>query len=109
MPFNRPIPRTFTASSVREYAPILSGVYGISNSGEWIYIGETNNIQEALLKHLQESSTTLLKRQPTGFVFEVCDRMLRSDRQDRLVQEYEPSCNNQRAVKPMLREKRGGG
>jgi len=93
MPFDQPFPRSFTASSVREHAPPLSGVYGISNPSEWIYIGETDNIQAALLRHLQELNTALLKRQPTGFVFEVCDRAKRPDRQDRLVLEYEPTCN----------------
>jgi hypothetical protein len=93
MPFDPPFPRTFTAVSVREHAPALSGVYGISNAGEWIYIGESDNIQAALLLHLQELSTALLKRLPTGFVFEVCERTRRPDRQDRLVLEYEPTCN----------------
>jgi hypothetical protein len=93
MPFDPPFPRTFNVPSVREHAPTLSGVYGISNSGEWIYIGETDNIQAALLTHLQESKTTLVGRQPTGFVFELCDRARRPVRQDRLVLEYEPTCN----------------
>jgi hypothetical protein len=93
MPFQPPFPRPFTASSVRDYAPALSGIYGISNAGEWIYIGESDNVQAALLGHLQESNTGLLNRQPTGFVFEVCDRALRTARQNRLVLEYEPTCN----------------
>ena len=93
MPFDELIPRSFTSSSVREYAPIASGVYGISNQMEWIYIGETDNIQASLLTHLQESNTTLLRRQPTGFVFEICDRSARPSRQDRLVLEYGPTCN----------------
>lgn len=95
MPFDHPFPRSFTVSSVREHAPALSGVYGISNAGEWIYIGETDDIQAALLNHLQELNTTLLRRRPTGFVFEVCNRAERPNRQDRLVFEYEPACNRQ--------------
>ena len=93
MPFHQPFPRSFTSAAIREYAPDQSGLYGISNAGEWIYIGEADNIQEALLKHLCETDTALLKQAPTGFVFEVCDRALRSDRQDRLILEYEPTCN----------------
>jgi len=93
MPFSQPFPRTFSAPSVREHAPNLSGVYGISNAGEWIYIGSTDNIQEALFRHLQELNSALQKRRPTGFVFEVCDPEKRNDRQDRLVFEYEPTCN----------------
>jgi hypothetical protein len=93
MPFNQFTPRNFTNDAVQMYAPGVSGVYGISNAREWIYIGETDNIQSSLLDHLHEINTTLMKREPTGFVFEVCDRARRASRQDRLVTEYDPACN----------------
>ena len=93
MPFNQFIPRNFTPDSVHLYAPVASGVYGISNAREWIYIGESDNIQSALLTHLQGADTSLMKREPTGFVFETCDQAHRSARQDRLVTEYGPACN----------------
>ncbi len=93
MPFSGHMSRSFLASAVRMHAPAASGVYGLSNAGEWIYIGETDNIQAALLGHLQEMNTVLRKRRPTGFVFEICERAKRPDRQDRLVLEYEPVCN----------------
>jgi hypothetical protein len=93
MPFDQPFPRSFNASSVRTYAPTLSGVYGISNAREWIYIGETDNIQEALLGHLRDLDSAVMKRQPTGFVLEVCDRANRMTRQDRLILEYKPTCD----------------
>jgi hypothetical protein len=93
MPFDQPTPRSLTPVSVRANAPIASGIYGITNAREWIYIGETDNIQGTLLSHLQEPDTSLMKRLPTGFVFEVCDRANRPFRQDRLVIEYEPTCN----------------
>lgn len=93
MPFNQFVPRNFTTDSVHTYAPVASGVYGISNAQEWIYIGETDNIQSSLLAHLHELNTTLKKREPTGFVFEVCDQACRASRQDRLVTEYGPTCN----------------
>jgi hypothetical protein len=93
MPFDQYLPRSFTVPAIREHAPALSGVYGISNAREWIYIGETDNIQQMLMEHVRESNTALLKRQPTGFVFEVCAPARRADRQDRLVFEYAPVCN----------------
>ncbi len=93
MPFNQFMPRNFTPDAVQTYAPVTSGVYGISNAREWIYIGETDNIQSSLLAHLENQKTALMKREPTGFVFEVCDQARRSGRQDRLVHEYGPSCN----------------
>jgi hypothetical protein len=95
MPFDQFTPRSLTPVSILANAPAGSGLYGISNAREWIYIGETDNIQATLLSHLQELDTSLMKRQPTGFVFEVCDRAGRTARQDRLVLEYEPACNQQ--------------
>ena len=95
MPFNQFIPRNFTPVAIQTYAPVTSGVYGISNAREWIYIGETDNIQGSLLTHLQDPDTSLMEREPTGFVFEICDQARRSARQDRLVLEYEPACNRQ--------------
>lgn len=97
MPFNQHLPRPFTSRSVNEYAPATSGVYGISNAREWLYIGQAENINGALQAHLQDTSTTLMKQTPTGFVFEVCPGGSRYDRQERLVREYGPSCNQQEA------------
>ena len=93
MPFGETMPRSFLASAVRMYAPAMPGVYGISNAGDWLYIGSAENIQDALMRHLGEAGTNLAKRLPTGFVYEVCDQSQRSRRQDELVREYEPVCN----------------
>ena len=100
MPFDVFVPMSFTARTVGTHAPAASGVYGISNAREWIYIGETDNIQGALFQHLQDPGASLMKRQPTGFVFETCDGARRAARQDRLVFEYEPVCNRQSAAHP---------
>jgi hypothetical protein len=99
MPFNQIIPLPFTSRTVGSHAPVASGVYGISNAREWIYIGETDNIQGALFHHLQDLYASLMKRQPTGFVFEICDGARRPARQDRLVLEYEPVCNRSSSVR----------
>jgi hypothetical protein len=93
MPFEEFTPRSFTPVSVRANAPAASGIYGISNVREWIYIGESDNIQASLMHDLQEGDSALLKRFPTGFVFELCDAAERCSRQDRLILEYEPVCN----------------
>jgi hypothetical protein len=93
MSFERLIPRPFTDGAIRMYAPATGGVYGISNAQEWIFVGEADNIQGALMDHLHDLGTSLMKRLPTGFVFEVCNGTRRTTRQDRLVLEYEPVCN----------------
>jgi hypothetical protein len=93
MPFDQFTPRSLTSVSVRSNAPAASGIYGITNAREWLYIGETDNIQASLLGHLQESESALMRKRPTGFVFEVRGVADRSARQDRLMLEYEPVCN----------------
>jgi hypothetical protein len=93
MPFEQFTPRSFTPVSVRANAPSASGIYGISNAREWIFIGESDNVQASLLRELQQSDSALQKRGPTGFVFELCDVGDRRARQDRLILEYEPVCN----------------
>jgi hypothetical protein len=93
MPFEQFTPRSFTPVSVRANAPTASGIYGISNAREWIFIGETDNIQASLLLDLRQGLSALLKRVPTGFVFELCGAADRRARQDRLILEYAPVCN----------------
>ena len=93
MPFEQFTPRSFTPVSVQANAPAASGIYGISNAREWIFIGATDNIQGSLLRDLQQGDSALLRRFPTGFVFELCDAADRRARQDRLILEYEPVCN----------------
>ena len=93
MPFDRLVPYTFSLASVRNNAPAMSGVYGLSNAQEWLFVGETDNIKAALLGHLQETHTPLLERGPTGFTFELCIPHGRPARLDRLIQEYRPVCN----------------
>ena len=93
MPFQSVTPRPFTPLGIRSIAPADGGVYGISNAREWIYIGESDNIQRSLMEHLAGSEATLENWSPTGFVYEVCGQAIRASRQDRLVLEYEPACN----------------
>ena len=93
MPFERTLPRSLTVTSVRNFAPVVSGVYGLSNAREWIYIGESDNIQAALLEHLRHPDSELMRLVPKGFVLETCDRARRLSRQERLIGEYWPLCN----------------
>jgi len=91
MPFERFTPHAFTPFSVRTNAPAASGIYGVSNAREWIYIGETDNIQTSLL--ILRGNASLSEHSPTGFVFELCPRAARLARQDRLILEYGPTHN----------------
>ena len=90
MPFNRFFPYAFSLVSVQRNAPAMSGVYGLSNAREWLFIGETDNIKASLVRHLQGTHTPLLEREPTGFTFELCSPHDRQGRKSQLIEEYEP-------------------
>jgi hypothetical protein len=93
MPFDNPIPHAFSAASVRGYAPSVPGVFGISNSREWILIDQSDNIRESLSQYFNGSNPDVMKRMPTGFVYEACGANVQRARRDRLVAEYAPICN----------------
>ena len=90
MPFDRFVPYAFSLVSVQKNAPAMSGVYGLSDAREWLFIEESDNIRASLVRHLQETHTPLLEREPTGFIFELCVSYNRVARQERLIQEYRP-------------------
>jgi hypothetical protein len=83
---------SFSPVSVRRNAPELAGVYGLSNGREWVFVGDADSIQAALLGHLMATETKLQSRAPTGFTFELCSSE-RLARKNRLVWELKPVCN----------------
>ncbi len=110
MSFTECAARAFTAVSIQKNAPESSGVYGLANAREWIFIGEANNIRARLMEHLSEAGTRLMHRQPTGFTFEECSPGERIRRHDALVRQFAPSCNrraglavNRRIILPDVR------
>lgn len=91
MPFHQPFPRSFQPASIQTYAPATSGVFGISNRREWLYIGESSNIRAALFHLLAECGAPRTEDGVTGFVFEVADASTRARRYLRLMEEYRPT------------------
>jgi hypothetical protein len=92
MPFENHGSRAYTETSIRKNAPAASGVYGLSNSREWIYVGESANLQGCLLAHLRGADLELA-RTPTGFTYELSRTADRVARQGRLVLELDPVRN----------------
>jgi hypothetical protein len=84
------VAHVFKAGFVERDAPAASGVYGLSNSQKWIYIGATDNIKAQLMMHLQETTRLPQGLVITGFFFEKCTPEDRVARQDRLVRELRP-------------------
>jgi predicted GIY-YIG superfamily endonuclease len=95
-----PVPFTsqgysFTEQGITTYAPRSSGVYGIYNSQEWIYIGEAEDVEARLFQHLRgqsDQSACIKGRNPTTFAFEFCDASTRLNEEQVLIAELRPYC-----------------
>jgi hypothetical protein len=91
MPFEQGAAASFTAISIQNNAPDSSGVYGLSNSREWIFIGEANNIRAALMDFLREVNSSGAARRPTGFSYEMSSPGKRVARKNELARELTPA------------------
>jgi cell division septation protein DedD len=80
----------FTREAILGCAPPSSGVYGLFNSDCQLFIGESANIQEALLRHQNESEFHSRHLQPTGFTFEPCAEELRKSKAAEMIAKYRP-------------------
>jgi excinuclease UvrABC nuclease subunit len=96
MPFENHGNRPFTAMVVDKNAPAASGVYGLSNARQWIYVGETANIQAELRNHLHHPSQLLRDHIASGYTFELSPAEYRIERQNQLVRELHPVGNRPR-------------
>ena len=80
----------FTREAILTCAPPTSGVYGLFNFDCQLFIGQSPNIQEALLRHESESDVQARHLRPTGFTFELCAAELRKSRADELTARFQP-------------------
>jgi excinuclease UvrABC nuclease subunit len=83
----------WSEASILQNAPVASGAYAIFKSGQWIYVGESNNIQRRLLEHFRGDNACITRLVPAGFQFEVCNEAERMLRQALLIRQLNPACN----------------
>ena len=81
----------FTKDSILTHAPAASGVYGLYNFDCQIFIGESANIREVLLRLEQECDFNSQRLRPTGFSFELCSHALRKQKASELIARYRPA------------------
>ena len=91
MPWNNPIEYPFNMHDVKENAPAESGVYALCEGDRWIYLGASDNLQHALLAHLDPSTAAYIDRfSPTTFSFELHLVVQCESRLNELIQELQP-------------------
>src|SRR5262245_54408878 len=89
---------SFTKGAILLFAPPISGVYGLFNSDCQVFIGESANIQEALLRHQSETDFQSQHLQPTGFTFEPCAAELLKYKADELIARFHPVLQTEAAL-----------
>jgi sporulation related protein len=81
---------SFTRQSILAKAPSSSGVYGLVNFDRQIFIGESDNIREALLRHENQIDFKSERLKPTGFTFELCGAQSRKLWAAELIARFQP-------------------
>jgi len=89
---------SFTREAILACVPPASGVYGLFNFDCQIFIEESANIQEALLRHESASNFQTRHLQPTGFTFEPCAAELRGIMANELVARFHPVLQDEAAL-----------
>lgn len=82
---------SFNVLSVFLHAPATSGVYLLHNSARCLYIGDSDNIRQTLLRHMRGDNSAITLFDPVGFSFELQPEASRARRKDQLRSEFDPA------------------
>lgn len=93
MPFNNSYKYPFNQLSIQANAPNASGVYGLSTDSRCVYVGESRDIQARLMQHFGGDNACINRWSPAWFTFERVSPEYRLQRQDQLILELAPACN----------------
>lgn len=80
---------TFT---VLEKSPPEPGVYALYAGRKWVYVGQSENIQLRLLRHLNGPDPCIITHDVTSFAYELVPADGRVSRQEELIVECRPAC-----------------
>jgi hypothetical protein len=83
----------FLYQGVEEKAPNASGVYVIYTPAQWVYVGQSDDLQKSLFGHLNEPGTCMGGFGPLSFSFELVPADARLARYQALLAELSPACN----------------
>jgi cell division septation protein DedD len=80
----------FTREAILARAPADSGVYGLFNFDCQIFIGESANVRDVLLRLERETDFGSQRLRPSGFTFELCPEESRKRRASELIARHRP-------------------
>ena len=90
----------FTFEGVREKAPNASGVYTIFTAKRWVFVGESADIRQSLLRHLNDPAASMNRFGPLSFSFELAAPAERVARQKELISQLDPACGAEEVASP---------
>ncbi len=82
-----------TVAGILGGAPEASGVYAIHTPTRWVFIGDADNVRQALFDHLNARDELLESFQPLSFSWEAASCAERGALRDALIAELRPVCN----------------
>ena len=81
---------TFSPDVIRACVPPSSGVYGLFNFHHQLFIGESDNLQDALLRHRSDGDSQARRHRPTGFTFQLYSAEVRKRKAAELIERFRP-------------------
>jgi predicted GIY-YIG superfamily endonuclease len=93
MPWRQSESYPFTREGIEENAPSAGGVYVLFDQQRFVYVGETDNIQRSLARHLDGDNAWISAWAPPLFSYELHPAPTRVARQAALIRELKPACN----------------
>lgn len=81
---------TFSSDVIRACVPPSSGVYGLFNYHHQLFIGESDNLRDALLRHRSDSDSQARRHRPTGFTFQLYSADVRKRKAAELIERFRP-------------------
>ncbi len=82
-----------TPAGILAGAPEESGVYAIHTPTRWVFIGDGDNVRQALFDHLNAPDERLDAFHPLSFSWEAAAPAGRAALRDALIGELRPVCN----------------
>ncbi len=90
---------TFSPDVIRACVPPSSGVYGLFNFNHQLFIGESDNLQDALLRHRIDSDSQARRHRPTRFTFQLYSADVRKRKAAELIERFGPVRQTEVALK----------
>jgi cell division septation protein DedD len=81
----------FEPSAIEAHAPAGSGVYGLHDESQQIFIGEAASLRDTLLRHLKDPQQLFRHRQPKYFSYWECRAEACGERARGLIAKYQPA------------------